>query len=58
MPKASNSEKSPKPTPAEQHARFVEMARTVGVDESPDALDRAFDRVIRPKDAGAPANRR
>jgi hypothetical protein len=34
------------------------MARTVGVDESPDALDRAFDRVIRPKDAGAPANRR
>jgi hypothetical protein len=38
--------KIPKPTDAEQHARFVEMARQVEVDESPGALDRAFERVV------------
>ena len=48
MPKAPEAQKAAKPTPAEQHARFVEMARTVGVDENPDALDKAFERVIRP----------
>ena len=34
--------------PAE-YERFVEAARKLGVDESPDALDRAFEKVIRPR---------
>jgi hypothetical protein len=49
MSRGPDAQKRPKPTPAEQHARFVELARTVEVDESPDALDRAFERVIRTK---------
>jgi hypothetical protein len=36
---------APKLTDAERHARFVETARQVGVDESPEAFDRAFDRL-------------
>ncbi len=39
--------------PAE-YARFVEAARKLGADESPDALDRAFERVIKRK---SPAQR-
>ncbi len=35
----------PKLTDAERHARFVDMAREVGVDESPEAFDRAFGKV-------------
>lgn len=35
----------PKLTDAERHARFVETARKVEVDESPGAFDRAFDRL-------------
>ena len=40
---------TPKPLedPAE-YQRFVEAARALGADESPDALDRAFERVTRP----------
>ena len=37
--------KPPKLTDAERHARFVAMAREVGVDESPGALERALDRL-------------
>jgi hypothetical protein len=37
--------KKPKETPAAQHARFVEAAKKAEADESPDALDRAFNRV-------------
>jgi hypothetical protein len=37
--------KRPKLTDAERHARFVETARKVGVDESEGAFDRAFDKV-------------
>lgn len=33
-------------TDAERHERFVAMAREVGVDESPEAFDRAFKRVV------------
>ena len=36
----------PKLTDAERHARFVDMAREVGVDESPEAFDRAFEKVV------------
>ena len=37
---------TPKPDNPEQFKRFIEMAREVEVDESPDALDRAFDKVV------------
>ena len=33
----------------EQSKRFIDMARELEADESPDALDRAFERVIQPK---------
>jgi hypothetical protein len=33
----------------EQSKRFIDMARVVGVDESPEALDVAFKKVIKPK---------
>jgi hypothetical protein len=38
-----------KPTPdnPEQFKRFIDMAREVEADESPDAVDRAFDKVVR-----------
>jgi hypothetical protein len=32
-----------------QFERFVETAKKIGVDESPEALDRAFEKVVRPK---------
>jgi hypothetical protein len=32
-----------------QFDRFVETARKIGVDEDPQALDRAFDRIVKPK---------
>ena len=35
----------PKLNDAERHARFVETARQVEVDESPGAFDRAFDKL-------------
>jgi hypothetical protein len=39
--------RSPSDDPAE-YERFLEIARKLEVDESPDALDKAFDKVIRP----------
>jgi hypothetical protein len=39
----------PKPDNPEQFKRFVDMAREVEADESSDAIDRAFDKIIRPK---------
>ena len=40
----------------DQYRRFVETARELGADESPDALDRAFDRVVgKPKPKVEPA---
>jgi hypothetical protein len=43
--------KPPRPrakTDSAQHKRFLDMAREVEVDESPDAMDRAVERVIGP----------
>jgi hypothetical protein len=37
--------KKPKDTPRKQHGRFVEAANKAEADESPDALDKAFDRL-------------
>jgi hypothetical protein len=36
----------PKPDNPEQFKRFIEMARKVEADESADAIDRAFKRVV------------
>ena len=47
----------PKITDAERHARFVETAREVGVDESPEAFDRAFEKVIRTPESRPGARR-
>jgi hypothetical protein len=46
---ATQPKRTPRPklTDAERHARFVQTAREVGVDESPEAFDRAFERVTR-----------
>jgi hypothetical protein len=44
--------KPPRPrqtTDPAQHKRFLDMAREVEVDESPDALDRAFEKVVKAK---------
>jgi len=43
--------RKPKPPPdnPEQFKRFIDMAREVEADESPDAIDRAFEKVIRSK---------
>jgi hypothetical protein len=43
--------RKPKPPPddPEQLKRFIEMARKVEADESKDALERAFEKVVRPK---------
>lgn len=38
----------PKPDNPEQFKRFIDMAREVEADESPDAVDRAFNKVVRP----------
>lgn len=40
--------KSPKPTDAERHQRFVAMAYEVEAAEEVAAFDRAFDRVAKP----------
>jgi len=49
--------RNPKPPPddPEQLKRFKEMAREVEVDESDGAMDRAFERVVKPT---APAKRK
>lgn len=33
----------------EQSRRFIEAARAVEADETPGALDRAFDKIVKPK---------
>ncbi len=46
------AKEKPKPKPKlpnkERHKRFVEMAHEVEADESPEAFDRAFERVVHP----------
>jgi hypothetical protein len=52
--------KATEPDDPEQYRRFVETARELSADESPDAMDRAFDQVVRkpkPKGESAPASR-
>lgn len=37
----------PKPNEKPQRERFIETAREIGADETPEAFDRAFNRVIK-----------
>jgi hypothetical protein len=37
----------PKPDNPEQFKRFIDMAHEVEADESPDAVDRSFNKVVR-----------
>ena len=48
MPRKRNPPHPRQTTNPEQHKRFLEMAREVEADESPDAMDRAFKRVVHP----------
>ena len=48
MPKQSQAQRKSRataPDNPEQYRRFVETARELGADESPDAMDKAFERV-------------
>lgn len=47
-PKAKRADKS---DPA-QYARFLETAKEVGADDSPNAFDKAFKKVVRSNQAG------
>ena len=47
MPRKPKSQ----PDDPEQFKRFIDMAREVEADESEGAMDRAFNKVIRPKKA-------
>jgi hypothetical protein len=44
----AKAKRQPKPkiTAKERHKRFVGMAHEVEADESPEAFDRAFDKVV------------
>jgi hypothetical protein len=44
------------PDNPEQFKRFIEMAREVEADESPDAIDRAFNKVLPRKKDQAKSN--
>jgi hypothetical protein len=49
--------RKPKPPPddPEEFKRFIDMAREVEADESPEAVDRAFEKVIKPKPLPKPS---
>jgi hypothetical protein len=44
----SGRPKKPPLTDTERHQRFIDMARKVDADESPEAFDRAFGAVVTP----------
>jgi hypothetical protein len=60
-PRHDKPHKHNKPDNPDQYRRFVETARELGADESPDAMDRAFGRVEvrkpKSKDEAAPADK-
>ncbi len=41
---------SPEPDDPEQFQRFLETAKELGVDESPEAFDRVFEKVVPPEE--------
>ncbi len=50
MPTAPKGQKPPPPDDPAQSKRFIDMAREVEADEDPEAFERAFEKVVRPKD--------
>jgi hypothetical protein len=46
----------PRPDNPEQFKRFIDMAREVEIDESPEALERALRKVIRPTPSTKPTD--
>jgi hypothetical protein len=46
MPRGSKQKPTPKPDDPAESKRFIDMAREVEADESDDALDRAFKKVV------------
>jgi len=44
---------TPKPDEKNQRERFIETAREIGASEDPEDFERAFERVVKPKDAPA-----
>jgi hypothetical protein len=47
--------KPPPPDDPEQSKRFIKAAREIGTDESPEAFERVFKRIIRAREAPKPA---
>jgi hypothetical protein len=51
MGKAGEKQKrTPKTTDKKEYERFVETARKLGCDESEEAFERAFEKIIPPKE--------
>ena len=54
--------RKPRPDEKPQSERFIETAREIGTDETPEAFERVFDTVVKPPQKGAavlsPAGRR
>jgi len=46
MAKAAKPKAKPKPSKKTQYGRFVEAARQLGADESEEAFERAFKKIV------------
>jgi hypothetical protein len=51
--------RKPKPPPddPEQSKRFIKAAREIETDESPEAFERVFEKIVRPKHPRSPKRR-
>jgi hypothetical protein len=49
---------APEPADPEQYRRFVEAARELGCDDSEEAFERMFSRIVPPRRAGDPLPQR
>jgi len=49
--------RKPRPDEKPQSERFIETAREIGADETPEAFERVFDAVVKPpqKDVAGPS---
>jgi hypothetical protein len=52
---AAGEKRKPKEKDKRQYERFVETARKLGVDESPENFERAFTKIVPPKRTRRPA---
>ena len=50
--KSKAKTKGKKMTPAEQSVRFIAKARELGIEDSPDAFNRAIGKILPPKRKG------